>query len=268
MFAAPGLPSSREDRLPAPRTVSPARRSWRVTSTLTDPWPGDDTIVVIDVNLAGLRLGPHHLTPDEQSRAERYRDPGARATFVATRAALRLLLARALDLTPRAVRLDRGPHGKLHMPDHPDLHLSVAHAENRALVALAWRYELGVDLERERDLPHLNLIPRVAFHPHERAELLGAPVHAARASFFRTWTRREAVLKALGTGFGTPVPGVRVRTSDAPRDWLELDPSAATVEIAAAVDLQVGAGWRGALVALGHGRPTVRQASFDEVVPP
>ncbi|MGY3413038.1 phosphopantetheinyl transferase [Bradyrhizobium sp. GM5.1] len=49
-----------------------------------------------------------------------------------------------------------------------------------------------------------------AFAPDEAAATLALPDHDILPSFLRGWTRKEAVLKAIGTGFGIEPRTVRV----------------------------------------------------------
>jgi 4'-phosphopantetheinyl transferase len=95
-----------------------------------------------------------------------------------------------------ASQLAIGPHGKPYLPEHP-LHFNLSHSGDCIALALA-DVPVGLDVERlreQRDFP--GLLQRV-FHPVERERMRahGQPL----AAFYQAWTRKEAFLKALGTG--------------------------------------------------------------------
>jgi 4'-phosphopantetheinyl transferase len=75
---------------------------------------------------------------------------------------------------------------------------SVSHSADLALIAFTSDRELGVDLERARDfLP--DDFDRW-FSSDEARELRSLTVGEQQAAFFRCWTRKEAYVKARGSG--------------------------------------------------------------------
>ncbi|MBK3589875.1 4'-phosphopantetheinyl transferase superfamily protein, partial [Streptomyces sp. MBT57] len=94
-----------------------------------------------------------------------------------------------------------GPHGRpavVQAGGGPPLHFSLAHSRGLIAVAVAPRV-IGVDVERLPSPETVEACAR-ALHPGEQAELAAAPPGERRAHFGRLWTRKEAYLKALGTG--------------------------------------------------------------------
>ena len=143
------------------------------------------------------------LSDDERARAERFSRPLDRRRFVAARATLRAILADMLELDASArpaLRFGYRAAGKPFLVDHPTLHFNVSHSEDLALVAATRAGEIGVDIERQRPMDDMDTIARVAFSDSERAALIGCPSGARSAVFYRIWTRKEALLKALGAG--------------------------------------------------------------------
>jgi len=147
---------------------------------------------------AGHGRGWDLLTPAEQDEFARMLAPGARRTRVAARAALRLVLGRRLGLPPAAVPLARTPAGKLVVPGWAG-DCSVSHCDGLAAVALA-PVPVGVDVER-RDPAALREAADAFLHPVERRALAGLDPAAAADRLALLWTGKEAVAKALGTGF-------------------------------------------------------------------
>jgi 4'-phosphopantetheinyl transferase len=147
------------------------------------------------------------LSADERDRADRFYFERDRRRYTCARAILRRLLARYLDVDPRAIAFQYGPHGKpaLSGPFAGALTFNVSHSGEVAMLAIARGIELGVDVEQVRDMPDAEEIATRFFSPREVARLLSLPESARNAAFFSCWTRKEAYLKALGSGLARPL---------------------------------------------------------------
>ncbi|MBB4266717.1 4'-phosphopantetheinyl transferase family protein [Roseospira visakhapatnamensis] len=156
-----------------------------------------------------------HLSPNEWFRVSSFRDPAHAWSSAATRALLRLMLARYHGGEPLDWHFRTEPGGRPHVdmtrPPFPLTEatrprFSLSHTRGLAacLVSVGdWPpgAELGVDAEwTVRTVPALRLAERF-FHPDEARALAALPRGPARQTLFMTlWTRKEAVLKALGLG--------------------------------------------------------------------
>lgn len=151
---------------------------------------------------------PPGLSAAELRRAASFARPADRAAYATAHTALRQLLGGYLDRPPGALAFVRepcpgcaGPHGRpavIQADGGPPLHFSLAHSRGLIAVAVAPRV-IGVDVERLPSPETVEACAR-ALHPGEQAELAAAPPGERRAHFGRLWTRKEAYLKALGTG--------------------------------------------------------------------
>lgn len=99
----------------------------------------------------------------------------------------------------------------------------MSHSSERALVAVTSGREVGVDIEEEKPISDLIDLARRFFAPGEVAGLIGLPDSARSAAFFRCWTRKEAVVKAVGEGLSYPLDGFEVS--------LGADPSCSAQEL-------------------------------------
>ncbi|MFC7309345.1 4'-phosphopantetheinyl transferase family protein [Streptomyces monticola] len=178
----------------------------------------------------GLLAAPE-LSPAERERAASFVRPLDGITYAAAHLALRRLLGGYLGIEPRAVSFTREPcpgcgepHGRpCVFPPDPCLHFSLGHSHGMAVIGVASTV-LGVDVEllpRDETVDHC--VP--ALHPQEIAELDGHPPEQRREAFGQLWTRKEAYLKALGTGLSrhpaTDYLGADERRR--PEGWTVLD---------------------------------------------
>jgi 4'-phosphopantetheinyl transferase len=139
------------------------------------------------------------LTDEERSRAERFRLGRVRDQFVAARGHLRALLGRYLGLEPRAVPVLYADGGKPHLPAGYPLHFNVSHTDGLAVFAVG-HARVGVDVERVRPIPDADGLVTRFFSRRECAQFHALPPVERPAAFLRAWTRKEAVLKAIGRG--------------------------------------------------------------------
>jgi 4'-phosphopantetheinyl transferase len=187
--------------------------SW---SLQTGPFVGDDAQAL--------------LSDDERARQRSFVSPELRRRFGAARAGLRTLLGRHLDLDPRRLAFSANEFGKPRLAGDGQIQFNLSHCEERAVLAISDTAEVGIDLECERPIEHVDLAKRY-FHPNEVAAVTASRDEAEqRRAFFLVWTLKEAVVKALGTGLSTPLdsfevaigvsmPRLAVAPEGAPRTW-------------------------------------------------
>ncbi|MGG2463894.1 4'-phosphopantetheinyl transferase family protein [Streptomyces sp. RGM 3693] len=189
----------------------------------------------------------HHqiLDPTERHQATSLRRPEDRTTYLTAHVSLRMLLAAYLGADPAHLPLYRmpctsckGPHGRPALIGHP-LHFSLSHTTGLCVLAFA-ATTVGIDVE-PLATPAVADEVAAALHPRETAELRAlTPPHRATA-FTHTWTRKEALLKALGTGLNRRPSQDYVGTGEqplAPPGWTISDVTVPDTTYAAAVALR------------------------------
>ena len=138
------------------------------------------------------------LTPEEQTRAQRFRLARVRSQFIAARGLLRMLLGKYLRAEPADVPIRYADGGKPYVPGST-LHFNLSHTDGLGVFAVA-RTRVGIDVEKPRPVPDaLNLVQRF-FTVRECALFNALPEASRLLAFFRAWTRKEAILKAIGRG--------------------------------------------------------------------
>ena len=176
----------------------------------------DVVVESLDVDEAPLRA---LLSPDEQERAARFVFREDRRRYIVARARLRQLLGERLRVSPEKIELQYGAAGKPALAaSHGELRFNLSHCEDVAVYAFADAAEVGVDVEAVRRLDDADEIAMRVFSPRERAAYLRLPEGERAWGFFRCWTRKEALVKALGSGLSQPLEDLDV--SPAPEGWL------------------------------------------------
>jgi 4'-phosphopantetheinyl transferase len=149
------------------------------------------------------------LLPEETRVASGYRFVKDLREFVVTRAVLRQILARYTGQSPADLRFESNPGGKAVLQGADSPHFSVSHCSDIALLAVA-RARIGIDVEHVRPGNFWQKIIEHCLSPRERAYLEALPEVSRTTALYRFWTRKEAVLKAMGTGLLYPPQQVSV----------------------------------------------------------
>lgn len=145
------------------------------------------------------------LSPDEQARAHSFRFEKDALEFIQTRAVLRYLLAFYSHQQATAISFTQNEYGKPGLSFHPDLHFNVSHTDHAALLGFTFVAELGVDIENTERTVEIDLVAKHFFAPGEVKKLLETEEEDKPAAFYRCWTRKESIIKALGTGLSFPL---------------------------------------------------------------
>ena len=200
-------PAARSTPIADPRTPVPDP-AWQLQPDELHVWFGRMAVSAA-IPDASARL----LSPDERERASRYRSPLDGSRFALCRSALRVLLGRYVHTAPHALAFSYGAHGKpqLNAGDTTlPICFNIAHCGVVAVYAFALRHDVGVDVERDRTLSDLEPLVRQVLSPREQAALAGLYPAAKQRTFWRCWTQKEALTKALGVGLSMPLTAVEV----------------------------------------------------------
>ncbi len=140
------------------------------------------------------------LAPEETQTANRIVVEEKRDRKASARAHLRRILARYLGTLPQDVQFTYGEHGKPMLVEHDDPCFNLSHSGSQGLAAVSRGTRIGVDLEFTREGREFTEIADRFFSQAESAALRALPPEARPGAFYRAWTRKEAYLKAWGTG--------------------------------------------------------------------
>ena len=167
-----------------------------------------DDILVVHVDLTPDEEREAHavawLDEEEWARWRRYRFDRPRREFALCRAALRSILCSRLGCENKQLAFGVSGHGKpFGLVDGIAFPMSfnVSHSGRHGLIALAPQGRLGVDVEERVDRLDLDGMSEIVFGSEEQADFAATHGGEKFRLFFTLWTLKEALIKALGTGF-------------------------------------------------------------------
>ena len=147
---------------------------------------------------------PEHLwttlSTAERDRANRFIHAQDRTLFALTRAVLRSLLSAATRVPANKILFAEGPYGKPRLAGTEGPLFNVSHSGSWALIGLSDSRPVGVDIELMRRAGGELALARSFFSDAEYRALEGQRNGMMLQSFYKIWTCKEAVLKALGAG--------------------------------------------------------------------
>ena len=172
------------------------------------PWREAEGAIVLHVDLAPDTDREAQafdlLDEEEKARWHRFLAVGARRQFVLCRAALRVALSERLGCANRALSFGYLEHGKPFAAvdgRRADVGFNVSHSGRHGLIAIGAHSWLGVDVEERVSNRDLEGIGSLVYGSTERRLLAAATGCEKVDLFYRLWSMKEALIKALGAGF-------------------------------------------------------------------
>lgn len=153
------------------------------------------------------------LNQDEQQRAARYHFDSDRKRFIVARGSLRFILAQYLNKEAADIVFQYGPQGKPYVVD-TTVQFNMSHSEDRIVIGVGYHHSLGVDVEHMARTVEITDIAARFFTENEARQINTLKGSAQRRAFFNVWTRKEALLKAIGSGLSLSLQACEVSIED------------------------------------------------------
>jgi len=145
------------------------------------------------------------LNEEEKFRANKFRFPEDQFRFTIGRGVLRILLSRYLGLQPERISFFTNKHGKLFISNSTQFFFNLSHSQDIILYAFSDIEFIGVDVEQIKENTNCHNLAKRFFSEQENFNLGLLPPEKFRENFFRCWSRKEAFVKAKGTGLSLPL---------------------------------------------------------------
>lgn len=194
---------------PSMRACEPPAQGTAPGNATVEVWWYDAT----ELSRAEIESLARMLPANQRDAAARFRNDDARRRYIVAHTMTLDTLGCCADPPERRLVLARGRGGKPYIAGPRALrHLrfNQGHSGPMAVVAVSIGREVGIDIERIR--PDIDIAgpARMCFTEREIAALAQVPQADRVAAFFSCWTRKEALLKAQGTGLLRPPDEVEV----------------------------------------------------------
>jgi 4'-phosphopantetheinyl transferase len=149
------------------------------------------------------------LTPAERDQEQRFHFHDDRRRYLVTRAMVRTVLSRYLDVNPEDLRFASNRYGRPEIGntgcEKCGLRFNISHTRGLIAIGVTQHRELGVDVENVHARPVSIDIAERFFADTEVAELATVPPEHRQDRFFEYWTFKESYIKARGMGLSLPL---------------------------------------------------------------
>jgi phosphopantetheinyl transferase len=139
------------------------------------------------------------LDDDERERAARFAHEPERRAFVTAHGVLRFALSRFAPRAPGSWRFARGPGGRPEVASAQAPAFSLTQTRGLIACAVALHGAVGIDAEEIAEAEPGEGLLALTCTADEIGEIRALPEDGRAAAFARSWTRKEAAVKALGT---------------------------------------------------------------------
>lgn len=137
------------------------------------------------------------LSSSENERAARYYFEKDKNRFIITRGWLKYILAQVTQLDVFDIELSYNAFGKPFLACAPELFFNISHACDYTIIAFS-KTPIGLDIEEIKDDVEIDAVMKQVFTTEELESTLGSV--GQPHNFYKYWTRKEALAKALGRG--------------------------------------------------------------------
>jgi 4'-phosphopantetheinyl transferase len=154
----------------------------------------------------------NYISPDEQVRADRFHFEKDRETYITCHSILRLVLSKYLNKNPLEITFNSGINQKPAINGDP-VFFNIAHSRETFAIAVSGDFYVGIDLELINQDLDIKPITKSFFSTKEQQYIFKTD-KGTKNRFFLLWTRKEALLKALGTGIIDDLRKIEVSGQD------------------------------------------------------
>jgi len=143
----------------------------------------------------------YYLSREEKFKASKFKFEKDRNHFIITHVFLRIILSKYLETEPSFLEFKYGKNDKPYLSQcSSDCSFNISKTKDLAVVAIGTSGKVGVDIERiEPDFDYSEIIVNY-FSKKEQESIKSSIENIANTQFFYLWTRKEALVKALGVG--------------------------------------------------------------------
>jgi 4'-phosphopantetheinyl transferase len=146
-----------------------------------------------------------YLNETEQQRAQKYHFEKDTNRFIICRVLLKFILAHHTGINIYEINIEKDENKKPFLSNDKSLCFNISHAEDFAIIVVSHE-AVGIDIEYKNIKFNFSEILPFSFSNLEIEAVLNATDKTN--TFYKFWTRKEAIVKATGKGISDNLPQI------------------------------------------------------------
>lgn len=148
------------------------------------------------------------LSTREKKQSKKFFTANLRNRYIVARALLRSILAKHLGTLPQEIEFVRNRYGKPFVSGVKNIEFNMSHSYDYVCYAITSGMSVGLDIEFYNKEKNIFNIAQSVFTNQELSLFLSLSNFERQDLFFNIWTKKEAIIKALGLGLAYPMEKV------------------------------------------------------------
>ena len=139
------------------------------------------------------------LSKEEKERSQKFLFSSDTHNFLSSHIATRLILSKYIKCLADQIIFGYHEYGKPYILNKNKVCFNLSHSGQKAIIAI-YEKDVGIDIEHINRELKIKDITEFAFNEQELLQLNTFSGNNQKKEFFKLWTKKEAILKAKGTG--------------------------------------------------------------------
>jgi len=166
-------------------------------------------IIDMDQYHDNLSLFWEYLSINEQEQAKRYYDKVLADHYIISHGILRSILSYYIDQSPSSLELINNTYGKPFLKNS-NIEFNMSHSRNMVCYVIAFNNKIGVDIEFYNTTIDMIGMLELVFTKKEVELIRSLDIDEQYKTFYKFWTKKEALVKAVGKGLYYPINTIEV----------------------------------------------------------
>jgi len=166
-------------------------------------------IIDMDQYNDNLSLLWKYLSINEQEQAKKYYDKVLANHYIISHGILRSILGYYVDQSPSSLELINNTHGKPSLKNS-NIEFNMSHSRNMVCYVIAFNNKIGVDIEFYNTTIDIMEMLELVFTKKEIELIKSLDIDEQYKTFYKSWTKKEALIKAVGRGLSYPINTIEV----------------------------------------------------------
>lgn len=173
----------------------------------------DDQIEIWQVDFTEdmfLKLNAYFyvLSKEERCNANSFKIDYHKRFYILSRIILRLLLSKYIDIAPELINIHKNKYGKPFIKPAV-LNFNISHSHQKLVVGIS-KCKVGIDIEYVDLNFNFSEIIDIVLSANEKKIIKKLDYPIQYRQFFRYWTQKEALLKAIGIGLNLELHTIEI----------------------------------------------------------